>query len=417
MARPSRIDISNGSASWDADVNDNFQLLFDTPMPVAIYADSGSLPAAASYENCIAICQDDDKIYTSDGSSWSEVGGAGAFVDLSDTPSSLSGEGGKTVKVNSGGTALEFVNVEGVTAYSKKRMQWLDWKTTEEEQNFAWVTGDQTTTLVVDHGALANDDWDASGNFTISELIDCWAVFAVNGDFDETDTYYFDGKFSAVASAQFIRIRWDRINTWSEIKIDNYNATGGYAKAYYHYMHVGDPDISGAGYTHYSTDEQKTGVNWIDGRAVYRKTVNTGEVAESTNNQTAHGISNLRDVIHIEGATVYDASPNDHRPLPYSTKNGTIAVYVDDTNINVDCTNWNLGTPTEFEDSYVTVYYTKDGASDDASESDLGTKKGIDYSLEEQKMHFTVEDEEVYRKVVYVGHPAEQHHPGRAPQH
>lgn len=33
------------------------------------------------------------------------------FTDLDDTPGSLSGEGGKTVKVNSGGTALEFVDV------------------------------------------------------------------------------------------------------------------------------------------------------------------------------------------------------------------------------------------------------------------------------------------------------------------
>ncbi|GAG95703.1 unnamed protein product [marine sediment metagenome] len=33
------------------------------------------------------------------------------FTDLDDTPASLTGEGGKTVKVNSGGDALEFVDV------------------------------------------------------------------------------------------------------------------------------------------------------------------------------------------------------------------------------------------------------------------------------------------------------------------
>ena len=36
---------------------------------------------------------------------------AGNFAGLTDTPSSLTGQGGKTVKVNSGGTALEFVTV------------------------------------------------------------------------------------------------------------------------------------------------------------------------------------------------------------------------------------------------------------------------------------------------------------------
>ena len=37
------------------------------------------------------------------------------FVDLDDTPASLAGEGGKTVKVNAGGNALEFVSVAADT--------------------------------------------------------------------------------------------------------------------------------------------------------------------------------------------------------------------------------------------------------------------------------------------------------------
>ena len=37
------------------------------------------------------------------------------FVDLDDTPAALAGEGGKTVKVNAGGNALEFVTVAGDT--------------------------------------------------------------------------------------------------------------------------------------------------------------------------------------------------------------------------------------------------------------------------------------------------------------
>jgi len=54
-----------------------------------------------------------DKAITIDGelvflASGGGGGGSSTFVGLTDTPSSLSGQGGKQVAVNSGGTALEF---------------------------------------------------------------------------------------------------------------------------------------------------------------------------------------------------------------------------------------------------------------------------------------------------------------------
>ena len=36
---------------------------------------------------------------------------SGTFTSLTDTPSALSGQGGKTLKVNSAGNAIEFANV------------------------------------------------------------------------------------------------------------------------------------------------------------------------------------------------------------------------------------------------------------------------------------------------------------------
>lgn len=44
-------------------------------------------------------------------------GGASAFTDLADTPSSYAGQGGKLVAVNSGATALEFVTGGGSASY------------------------------------------------------------------------------------------------------------------------------------------------------------------------------------------------------------------------------------------------------------------------------------------------------------
>jgi len=70
MARPTPATISSGLAAWDGDVDDNFGLIFTTPVPIAIYANFGALPAAASYDNCIAIITDEDVMCISDGTNW-----------------------------------------------------------------------------------------------------------------------------------------------------------------------------------------------------------------------------------------------------------------------------------------------------------------------------------------------------------
>ena len=41
---------------------------------------------------------------------WEAAAGGGALLDLSDTPSSYSGEGGSVLAVNSGATAVEFTD-------------------------------------------------------------------------------------------------------------------------------------------------------------------------------------------------------------------------------------------------------------------------------------------------------------------
>lgn len=107
MARPTPNSISSGLNGWDADVGDNFDIIFDAPIPLAHYANVGALPAAASYDECIAIV-DDDSLYYSDGSAWNQLGTVVSFTDLDDVPSSYSGEALNYVRVNAGETALEF---------------------------------------------------------------------------------------------------------------------------------------------------------------------------------------------------------------------------------------------------------------------------------------------------------------------
>lgn len=70
MARPTPATISSGLAAWDGEVDDNFGLIFSTPLPLAIYASFAALPAAASYDNCIAVITDEDVMCISDGTNW-----------------------------------------------------------------------------------------------------------------------------------------------------------------------------------------------------------------------------------------------------------------------------------------------------------------------------------------------------------
>ncbi len=70
MARPIRNVIGSGEAAWDTEADANFSMLTDTPLPIATFANTGALPAASSYDNCLAHVQADDRLYISNGSSW-----------------------------------------------------------------------------------------------------------------------------------------------------------------------------------------------------------------------------------------------------------------------------------------------------------------------------------------------------------
>lgn len=72
MARPSPATISAALTNWDGEVDDNFGLIFSTPVPLARYASVGALPAAANYEDCIALVTGDG-VYYSNGTAWSKL--------------------------------------------------------------------------------------------------------------------------------------------------------------------------------------------------------------------------------------------------------------------------------------------------------------------------------------------------------
>lgn len=73
MPRPERRIIASGIASWDGDVDRNFSIITDGPFPMFQVALEGDLPAASSYDDCLAIVGTGSaaELYISDGSAWS----------------------------------------------------------------------------------------------------------------------------------------------------------------------------------------------------------------------------------------------------------------------------------------------------------------------------------------------------------
>ena len=106
--------------------------------------------------------------------------------------------------------------------------------------------------------------------------------------------------------------------------------------------------------TTYSTTEQVVG-KWINGKPLYRKTVDTGTLPNNNTKNVAHNISNL-DVIVSYIGIAWNSGKTDFRIMPYpSTNDWIMGLYVSNTNITYT-------TQKDFSfltSSYVTIEYTK----------------------------------------------------------
>ena len=105
----------------------------------------------------------------------------------------------------------------------------------------------------------------------------------------------------------------------------------------------------------YSTTEKATGGTWIDGSAIYKKTVNFGALPNNADKTVAHDISNLGRVVKLEGMA-YNSSTSTYAPLPYaSDSTSAIDVSIVGSNIRIHT----FTDRTAFSDAYITIYYTK----------------------------------------------------------
>lgn len=104
----------------------------------------------------------------------------------------------------------------------------------------------------------------------------------------------------------------------------------------------------------YSTSEKDTGMKWVDGRKIYRKTISMGG-GSNTHKETSHHISNLRRVVKFEGQA-WDGDVS--IPIPFTATNdakASVQMFVSSTKIVLDC-GYDRSNLSEI---YVTLYYTK----------------------------------------------------------
>lgn len=113
-------------------------------------------------------------------------------------------------------------------------------------------------------------------------------------------------------------------------------------------VYGGDPIIMD-----YSTTEINTGAKWVDGSAIYKKTINFGALPNTTSKSVAHNINNFSKAIRIEG---YTSNGSEYVPMPMASTTGApTAMYVNSTNVVVTTSS----DRTAFTETYITLYYTK----------------------------------------------------------
>lgn len=113
--------------------------------------------------------------------------------------------------------------------------------------------------------------------------------------------------------------------------------------------------VNEIGNSYPTTSESDIG-KWIDGKTIYRKVVSCGQLPNSANKATNHGVSNIDKIINICG-TARSADGNTIS-IPFVHENQSITgvkVTVDRVKVNIATSrDWS-----SFTECYVIIEYTK----------------------------------------------------------
>lgn len=102
----------------------------------------------------------------------------------------------------------------------------------------------------------------------------------------------------------------------------------------------------------YSMEEKQVGY-WIDGKPLYKKTINFGALPNNANKAIAHNIQNLKRIWKLEGFAGSSVNKGGI-PLPYAVSS-PVALYGSDTDVFVLTTS----DRTAYAQTYIYVWYTK----------------------------------------------------------
>ena len=318
MARPSRDNIQAAVAGWDALVNNNFQRLLDSPVPFPVHSgdesDLESTYPAASYDKCwiwVDHTVDGWVIYESDGTDWAVKSFGGTVevevntplaVAVTDEVSSITtGDAKVTFRMPDDFTATE-VWASLTTASSSGTV------TVDVEKNGASIF--TTDLITIDATDKTSQDATTPPNLTTTAFLK-----------DDEITINIDG---AGTGAKGLKVYF--VGFYSGI----YNPLD------------------------YSTSEQVTGMTWIDGDPIYRKTVSCS-LPNANTTTTAHGAANVETIVKLEGRYIDGSSDTFPLPRAASVDNDNIEASADTTNIYLK----SGGNHSGGSGCYVDIYYTK----------------------------------------------------------
>lgn len=106
----------------------------------------------------------------------------------------------------------------------------------------------------------------------------------------------------------------------------------------------------------YSTSEVNTGATWIDGKPIYKKTVNFGQLPNATSKRVNPSISNLERIVDIRAMA---RGQGINTPLPYASASGAanqIEMFLDSTGEIMIAAG---DDKSFYSECYVTLWYTK----------------------------------------------------------
>ena len=106
----------------------------------------------------------------------------------------------------------------------------------------------------------------------------------------------------------------------------------------------------------YSTSEQDTGCKWIDGKKIYKKTIDFGALPNASIKNIDHGVANIARVVKIDGIISFGSNTWTNIPLVYQ---GVDSIY--NAEFQVTTTQVHCATSKDRSNlsAIITFYYTK----------------------------------------------------------